>query len=409
MRYSNIRLLSCAIAVMAMSSSASAKDLFSIELMVDGTTGRSTYASIEDIIDAVDDRSLSRIVSSYNSTSVATAVLSIRGIPATVEYRTSGTTLTFSAPAAGVDEISFTGSSRDESQQLLEDYLKTNSDGILKKLLNYAVANTAVDPVAGNPSSLMGMMAANDFSQGTELDGGSPLVTNSASARANAFGIGARFGQYSATGFEQNVYTIPIAYTVPLDNPGYQLKFQMPVTYIDTEGTATYSGSLGIGVRVPVTDDWSLTPAARVGSVGSIDLGSAAVVYSGSLSSNYNMHYSDLKFTIGNTAGYFQTKSIDAGDYEIAYDLTNQMIKNGIGVEGPLDFAVFGEGITWQTSIANTQFFGDELYIENYTDISMSFGTRATDTSWSSLRVGVTYSFGSKDYDGARMNFGYTF
>jgi hypothetical protein len=387
-----------------------AEDLFSISLTVDGTSDSASYDTVEDIVAAVDNNGFSRIVSSYTDTSVATANLSIRGIPAIVQYKDSGTTLTFSAPAAGVSEVTFTGATRDESQDLFETYLENNSDDLLEKLFSYAVANTAVDPVAGNPNSLVSTMASSDFSQGTELGGGSAEKTTQASSASNSFELGARFGQFAAGDFTQNAYTLPIAYTFRFDSdPRYQLKFDAPITYIDTDGAQSFHGSLGVGLRIPVTDDWSVTPAVRAGAVGSIDMAAAAVVYGGSVTSNYNLYYDDLKFSIGNSVGMLKTTSVSVEDYEIAYELLNQMTRNGVGVEGPLDYTLFGKPTSWQASAAYTQFFGDELYVDGYADFAVSFGTRASDTAWDNLRIGVVYTVGNNDYQGARLNFGYTF
>lgn len=400
-----------AVAGMAMFGTASAADLFVIDLTVDGTSASESYGTVEEIVDAVDNNGFSRIISSYTDTSVATANLSIRGIPVIVEYQDSGPVLTFSAPKIGIDPITFgsAGGTRDQSQDEFETYLEQNADGILEKLLNYAVANTAVDPVAGNPNSLMGSMTASDFSQGTELGGGAPEKTTGANSTANSLGLAARAGRFSAGDFTQDAYTLPLAYTWHFSDPRYQLKLDLPVSFIDTEGAQAFHGSFGVGVRVPITEDWSLTPGVRAGAVGSIDMAAAAIVYSGTVTSNYNIYYDDLKFTIGNSVGIIKTDSVSVSDYEIAYNLTNEVMKHGVGVEGPLDFTVYGEPTSWQAAIANTQYFGDSLFVDNYTDFSVSFGTRATATSWNALRIGLTYTLGTNDYKGARLNFGYTF
>ena len=62
----------------------------------------------------------------------------------------------------------------------------------------------------------------------------------------------------------------------------------LPVNWVRSGESDSLSGSLGIGVRLPVTDWWSITPAVRAGVAGSVDLGAAAVVYSGSVTSDTN-------------------------------------------------------------------------------------------------------------------------
>jgi hypothetical protein len=183
----------------------------------------------------------------------------------------------------------------------------------------------------------------------------------------------------------------------------------MPITCIDTEGGKTYSAAFGATLlRYPVTDNWTLTPAVRTGAVGSVDLGSAAILYSGSLTSNYNLYWDELRVSIGNMAAQFKTTSIDAGDYSVDYDLSNTMIKNGVGVEVPLSFSMLGKSTSWQFDVAHTAFFGDPLYIDSYVDVSMSLGTRAPQSD-GNIRFGFTYTAGNHSFNGLRVNCGYTF
>jgi hypothetical protein len=254
----------------------------------------------------------------------------------------------------------------------------------------------------------MSTMGASSFSSGTDLNGGQ--LAKGQSSNDNSLSVGLRYGVYSAGDYDQDVTSLPIKYTIRLDSdPRKQILIDLPLNYIDTEGGKSYSAVLGVGFRYPINDDWSLTPAIKAGAAGSSDLGSAAVIYSGSLTSNYNLYWDDIRVSIGNMAAQFQTSSIDSGDYSIDYDLTNTMIKNGVGFEGPLDYTMFGKPTSWQFDVAHTAFFGDELYIDRYVDVSASFGTRATESALDNLRLGVTYTAGNNSYHGVRVNFGYTF
>jgi hypothetical protein len=77
-----------------------------------------------------------------------------------------------------------------------------------------------------------------------------------------------------------------------------------------------------------------------------------------------------------------------------------------------LPFKVFGgEGTSWQLSLVDTRFFGDDLYVEYYNDIALSVGRRQRpgDPSWKNWRLGITGTWGENNYKGARLNFGYRF
>lgn len=388
-----------------------AGNLFSLSATVDQSTVHQSYSAIEDLFEAVDNESLLTLFDSgvYSDVSATDVVLNIRGLPATTSYAANSNTLLFEVPVLGISET-FTGQTRDESQELMEAYLKANGDGIMTKMLNYTAANTPVDPVAGNPNSLMSGMGSADFGLATDFGGGGQLSDMKTSSTSNSVSVGFRFGSYSVDDYTQDVYTLPIRYTIRFDSdPRKQLIFDLPLLYTDTNGSDSYNASLGVGLRLPVNDDWSITPAVRGGAVGSLDMGSASILYSGSLTSNYNLYWDDIKVIIGNMAAYYKTVALDTGDFEIDYDLTNSMIKNGIGLEGPLDYIMLGSPTSWQVDMAHTAFFGDDLYIDNYVDVSMSFGTRATESSWDNLRFGLTFTVGNNDYQGYRINFGYTF
>ena len=69
------------------------------------------------------------------------------------------------------------------------------------------------------------------------------------------------------------------------------------------------------------------------------------------------------------------------------------------------------QDVSLELAEVNTQFFGDELYVENFTDLSATLGTFRRDglVAWSALRLGFTYTFGENDYKGWRVSLGYRF
>ena len=405
------KILSMAVLMTMMTTSAYAAPFNLSGSVNGGATETRQYNAIEDIIESVKSENLQAIFPTYNDNSSINITLDIRGLAATVTADPNSPALVFAVPS--IDETrTFTGGTRDESQDLLQDYLESNQDGLLKKILQKLAAESAIDPVAGNPNSLLANMGAADFAMGVDFaTGGGALEEVRASASSeNSFGIGLRFGRYSAGGFDQDVYSLPLSYTFRFESdPRKQLLFDLPLSYSSTEGGKSYGASLGIGYRHPISDDWSLTPSIRAGAVGSVDLGSAAIVYSGSLTSNYNLYWDDIKISIGNMGGYYKTTSVDAGDFSVDYDLTNGMFKNGVGFEGPVNFTIFGNPTSWQFSVAHTFFTGDALYVDSYFDFAFSFGTRATSSTWDKIRMGVTYTAGNNNFSGFQVNFGYTF
>ena len=392
---------------------APARDLFSVlvDVASGGSAARGTN-DIRDVIDFIEDGTYSEVNVTYTSTSIATANFDVRGVDVVVSYPTNGSTLIFQVPALGVSET-FVGATRADSEAALIDFLERNRNNLLTRLLQLLVATSPADPVAGQPNSLMSKMVAADFDIGTTV-GPENSSAPTGQARGDApslIKLGARFGHFNASDLDSDVVDLPFRYTVPLADPRWGVTFDFPVTYVETEGAKSYAASFGVAGRLPLLDNWTLTPALRVGGTGSVEAGAAAALYSASLTSNFEFKIADIDVAIGNGATFIQTLPLSFGGYSLDYDLTNYVVRNGISASGDTSFTLFGEPVTWEAAVVNTQFFGTDLYAENTTDVSISFGTKESRNgmTWDSVRVGLTYTFTDADFQGVRLNFGYQF
>lgn len=404
-----------------------ARDAFLLELTVENVSSTAGFKKIEDLVEALDNEGLSRIIDSYTPTLDAVAVLDLRGLNGSnnviVSYARNSTFLIFEVKSLRIRE-EFRGDTRDESEDLFKEWLKGQGGDILTRLLKELVKESPIDPVAGNPVSLIGLMTAADFDMGTNLVTGE-LEISAGDKKPNHICLAARFGRYTAADFGTNVYTLPLSYSITLSDPRKTIIIDAPFTYVNSNGSEAYNCSLGLGLRLDLMRSskakesvvnrkgrsWHLTPAIRMGIVSSRDLGSSAWVYSGSAISNYNFYIGDLIISIGNMLGAHKTGSVEISGYDIDYDLTNYVLRNGISLESSLNYRLFGSPTTWQFSVVDTRFFGDDLFIERYNDIALSFGTRHEPGSpiWKTMRLGVTATLGENGYQGWRANFGYRF
>lgn len=394
------------------------RDLFKITVEAQGVVESQGFDNVQDAIDFFGTDGFSVINSAYDPTEPAKALGDFRGLAMTAEYPTSGPEILFSVPGNTRCTRQFDGRTREESRDLLEAFLENNLDGCLTDILQSMVAETGIDPMSGNPNSLFALMASADFGIGSSL-GSEPRYrpkTKGENAPApRLMSAQGRFGRYEVDGFNQTVVQLPLGYKIPLADPRWAVIIDAPLTFIETDGGQIYNGSAGVGLRVPVLDNWSLTPIARIGGVGSEDLGSFSGAYSLSLVSDliFDLGQSQLgklELVIGNSATVLQTFSVGGGDADFDYDLSNRVFRNGIGLQGNLDDAtLFGEPMTWEVAAINTQFTGDNTYIGNYTELHATVGTWTEDRTvvWDSLRFGLSYTFGDKGYDGLRLSFGY--
>lgn len=389
-------LLSCITSVLQ------AKDLFVVGLSVDSAAEvRTPYDNVDDMFDALTNEGMQKVVPAYTDMSAASAALYVRGLPAEASYAAGSTTLRFRVPSLGIDE-SFTGTSRDDSKKLFEDYVKHNGNDILTRMLHELARVSPVDPVAGNPSSLMAQMGAQDFSVAMSDAGGN--------GPGGLGTIGLAFQRYSLGGFDTNVTTLPLGYSFDIGN-GYRLQLSTPIYRVDTQDTVSYGGSIGAALRVPLSSAWVLTPALRFGAVGSADQGAAAGMFSGSLTSRYVWSLGGMDLGMTNQVGMYQSRSVNIGDYDADYDLSNRSLKNGFDLNGELGDTFLGKGAHWQTWIIDTRFYGDELYANSWQEYGVAVGTRvqAGQLVYDNLQLGLSYTHGENDVSGVKLNVGYRF
>lgn len=390
----------------ALTPAALAKDLFELGLSVNAAPEtREGFTTISDLFDALSTEGLTALVPSYTESSPATAALYVRGLPAEASFQSGSTTLRFRVPSLGID-VSFSGATRNDSRDQFEDFIKANGEDILKRMLRELARVSPVDPVAGNPGSLMAQMGAQDFADAAAVDG------SAAGGNAqNLFGIGLGLDSNSLGRYDQTVTRLPLSFAFDLSG-GYRLTLSAPIYRVESEGTDSYGASFGAALRVPLTTDWALTPALRIGAAGSGDLGAAAALYSGSLTSRYVWHFGNaLDLGLTNQVAFYQSRSISAGDYEADYGLSNRSLKNGLDLAGPLEGTFLGGGARWRAWVIDTRFYGDELYSNAWQEYGVSVGTRvqAGGIVYEQMNLGLSYVNGENDVSGVKLNFGYRF
>jgi hypothetical protein len=374
-------------------SAAQAREAFTAVLSANGESRTYNYTSIEDAINSVSGTSLRSLLPSYRDNAPATASLNIRGLAATIEYPGSGSNIVLKVPAAGIDRT-FTGATRDEAQDAVTEYFKGQGGNDVTRVLQAAVRETAVDPVAGNPDSLMSLMGAADFVQGTDA-----LGHAGGQGAPNLFSFSVDGGRGSAPGgYELDRLSGTFAYRMNFEGSDTAVLLDLPVNWVRSGGADSVSGSLGLGVRVPLTDWWSLTPGVRAGVAGSIDMGAAALVFSGSLTSDIRWNWGGWHFGLGNMAGVYRTTGVSVGKYDIDYDLTNVLLRNGVSVSR--DLTDGPAPIRATATFTDSRYLGDDLFVERFDEVSLNFskGASAGRFGFDRVEVGVAYGFGD-DYE----------
>jgi hypothetical protein len=387
-----------------------AADTFQITALIgnDNTTQQHLeFSNINEMLDIANTNGFNDIFGSkYKNDSPIKITLNFRGVEATQSYAENSKTLVFEVPSLGIWK-SFTSDdgTRDNSEEKFMDYLTSNEDNLYSRMLGEAVRITTTDPVAGNPNSLMDTMATNDFdlalgSRPEERTSNSKDSTDKkdSSNKPNAF-VGFEYVYNKDT----KIMTIPLSYTHYFSNPDYYVTTSSPISHIDTNGSKSYRGSSGAALHIPITDNWSLTPMLRAGGVASIDMGSASAIGSASVGSTYKTNIKGVDVKIANMVSAMKANPIELDGKKIGYDLSNNIIKNGVSVKLPQKLELMGNDMQIETSLADTKITGSEVAVDHYNDVAVSIGDD------SNHQLGVTYTKGNKDYQNVKLNFGYSF
>jgi len=396
------------ILMLGLCQSAMAADLFTVTTTVDGATTSQGFSAAMESFDSIKLDAMRARLPTYTNTSAAAVALDFRGLGMNLAYPVNSTTLTLNIPSIGLVNKTFTGATRDQSQEQLKDFFKKDGGAVLNALMKKLAETSAVDPIAGNPNSMQAGMVSGDFDRNFTSHASNIKSAQTTSAVSGLVGLGLRFGSYDIDGRQSDSITLPLSYTSRSDlDPRRQLTISAPITYTTVEGGKVYSFNPGVAYRIPMNDNWALTPAVGYGLTGSEDLASLAQMVSGSLTSSYVINMDKFDIAIGNMVGYYQTLKASSGDYSYDPGIKNTIFRNGVMLSQPIN--AFGQGMSIEYSLIDTRFTGDALYIDGYDEIGVTLGTnKSANSSRSYLRAGLTYLFSDKA-KGFTANVGYWF
>jgi hypothetical protein len=387
---------------------ASARDLFSAGISIGGgTPGSAGTNRLRDLPDLFSTSTLTRIDPGYDLSQAVGARVDIRGLTARINFDALSNELRFQVPGADID-VTFDSTSRDGALRDLEEWLEgefgssSAPNSAATRFMQALVAESPVDPVAGNPNSLQSRMFDADFRMGTtgavQSYGEGGILPSLASVKLGG-------GYANAGGFDQTTIDVPIGFRFGLGEM-FAVAVDLPLAATSTQGAWTLLGSGALGLAVSPVRYWTLTPAIRVGGVGSVDLGGLAAMYSGTLTSHVRIPWGPFAFGIGNMGGVARTiDDIEISGYSLTYDLQNWNLRNGVYAEMAFGSELLGTGLAARLLVNDARFFGDELWLDSYQEIGAAL---AGGLPFGGFQVGLSYLVG-KDYDGVKALVGLRF
>ena len=181
----------------------------------------------------------------------------------------------------------------------------------------------------------------------------------------------------------------------------------VPVNVLAVDGNYAKSAALSVGLEVPVTSRWTLTPRVSAAkSWAGTYFGGDGSLYGASLSSRF--HVAQLgrgDLVLGGLVGF--TKSDDANG-----ELEHSALRGGAAYQFPLKSLVFGRQASARLSYTRTQIGGDPVAIETSNEIAANLGVRLRESStrnkFELLRIGVLHTF-ADDFQATTLTVGYRF
>ena len=400
------------LAALLLPGAAGARDLFVGRISIAGNQFGGSTSKLREVPELFDNASLGALDPTYDPNDPVSAGVDLRGLPTLIGFDLNSTELFFQIPAIGLD-VRFDAGDRNASQEQFEEWLAGNfssllaDDALVTSVLQALVEYSPVDPVAGNPNSLQSRMFAADYQMGTS----GPLIGSGGGGEdvRNLFSLRPAAGLYKGGPFDVTALDLPFNYAVNWEY--LSLIVDVPLTATVTEGAWGGMGSLGLGLQVRPFGWWALTPAARIGGVGSIDVGGLAVMYSGTLTSQLRIPLGPIALGIGNMGGAAKTvDGIEIGGYGLAYELLNWVTRNGGYLEGTFGPRILGGALGWRVFGSDVRFFGDELFLDSYAEagVSLASARQMGEGRYDFLDVTFAYLWGD-GYKGGSLRFGVRF
>lgn len=374
---------------------------FGFRADIDGVRGNTLCSSrVDAFIDSAENFSLSNKV--YTSSSAATAQARFNDVNMVLEYAANSNTLQYRFVELGISG-SFTGASRDAAEDEFGEFVKKSD--ILGKVLRYQAQHSPTSAITGTGGAIP-MLAVADFATGFDAVGRAGQENGKVN---NLLGIGMGYSSYNIDGQEDGVKTLslPLSYTVRSSSDARrQLILSMPITQVTTGDAKAYHAGLGVAVRLPLTDRWSVTPGARYSVVASVDRATVATVMSGSLMSTYVLPLGKVDLAVGNMIGLYRTGKFSSGDYSFDPDVKLKLTRNGL--MGSFPTGLLG-GLAAEVSLIDTRYLGEKPFVSDSQEIGITLGTNARASNARSFtRVGLSFTRSNVD-KGVNLNMGYWF
>jgi hypothetical protein len=388
------RLLTVAMLAVMLIPSAGRADVFGLDVVGTSDSVRTRSDSLPDLIDDLinaEERFEVFDGQAFN------ANLTYGGVPNAMLFSTNaaGTSATLTIPSTGFTRT-FTGDSRDDVQDQIEDFLLEEGAREYARFLEEINRRSLLGVVDGNPRATTAIMSDHAF---TAFGlGRSPLARLDSPARGNvasSFRFDFEGGVTNNDEADETFFTGALGTGFAGENLGVTLT--SITNYRDVDGSQLFSVGFELGVPffvIKPTDaerswSWQLTPHASVSGGASYDLAAGGTQWGIGITSALSYRLDRWVFTLANQITHYDGFSLNIGEYEFDTLVEQQVVKNGVGVAYLTGWGFVDAGISYTNFLQDAAIDG---YFSPTVGVGLMFGEA------SGFRVGYKGDFDS-DYE----------
>ncbi len=423
------------VALAGLASPALAQNLFVVTATGNGNT---VTVGADNIIDLVDSAVNTQDQFAQFQSVDTTFALNYGGIAdaITITKNSGNTQATLTFGPTGTSRT-FNGTSQDDLQNQIEDYLKKDGGADFTAFLKAVNAQSVIAVSDGNPNATTNRMANWSFDhfgfsadqrkgyllkfdfggaapepaatpapQGGGDDGAAPgngqdngmsaPVMRRATAGFQVY-LGATAQTYTAGDFDGETATIFGAADLNFSTRvGLSLGSFIGFNTVGDADVFHAGITLGLPVRLVLPDDqtpftWQVTPFGQVGGSASEDIGAGGLIIGGGVTSYAAWHIDDRwTLAMANQYSKFEGEKLTFDDFEIDPGVSQGMLKNALRVSYR-----FGEGGWYAYGGAAHSKFLDDASVDSW--ISPSVGLGYSSQAGSGIQIGFVGDYGD-DY-----------
>jgi hypothetical protein len=341
-----------------------AEDLFGVTATGGGLTRSVSGSSVVDLINnAVNAKDTFSV---FQGTAFS-ADLNYAGVSSAIQFTTnaSGTSATLSIPSANFTRT-FSGANRADTEQQLEDFLKTDASGVITDFYKAVNSQSLVAVTDGNPQSATALAARDTF----QLYGVMVARTNEERQKqkdlvgVSGFDAVINFGSFTANGIHGTSTSLPL--TVPFRfSPRVGLNLEIPLTYERIGGARVFGSGFIAGVPIQIMKAsnsspwaWQITPFAGLTGSASKEMAAGGLLSIAGAASVVARDFQRVTISMGNMFSSHSGIPLSVAGYHFDPGVNQTIFKNGGKVDLPLGRRWILDGSVVLTNFTNKAALG---------------------------------------------------